>query len=80
MCGTEYPRLSQNVKSVRLCETCRNLSLKPELHEARLRAISEKTNLSTDTINELLTKGWQYEETLGAPARWIHPVVKLRSV
>lgn len=44
--------------------------------EPLMRAISEKTNLSIETVRELLERGWSYEEMLDAPPRWIHPVVK----
>lgn len=48
--------------------------------EPLMRAISEKTNLSIETVRELLERGWSYEEMLDAPPRWIHPVVKLKSI
>lgn len=47
------------------------------MDHADIRRIAHEMGLNARTVEDLLAKGWKYEESLGHPRRWVGPEVNL---
>jgi hypothetical protein len=45
----------------------------------KIRQIAHTMGLHVHTVEDLLNKGWTYEEKLNEPRRWIGPESQIRS-
>lgn len=64
--------MPQEVVKIHIKDLAKGLSLAIAVEEMAL-----KTGLRKTTVEDLLSKGWGYQETLGEPPRWVHPFHQL---
>lgn len=46
--------------------------------EKAIQEVSTRTGLSHSTVEDLLMKGWTYEEKIDEPPKWLHPMFRVK--